>query len=151
LPQNIPQTPTWYDIPVPAIPESAAPLAPLPPAKLSALQSRANTLLESLHNPKSKLTIGGGKSSSDNAFLSQILSDGTHQDKLSALILLVRESPIHRMAELERLRSMAGWSATGAGGGGIKGGGGREEKIAVMRALSDWWVAGGGKEQGKLR
>ncbi len=139
--QNIPQTPIWYHIPLPSMPPSTAATLPLPPHKISTLQTRANALLASLST--SKIT---GKSSSDTAFLSQILSDGTHQDKLSALILLVRESPIHRMAELERLRSMAGWSESG-----MKGGGGREEKVAVMRGLADWWVGGGGKEQGKLR
>ena len=94
-----------------------------------------------------KKEVALGKTSSDAAFLKQILADGTHQDKSSALILLVRESPLHRIDELERLRVMAGAS----GEGGIKGGGGREERMSVMRALGDWWVSGGGKEAGKLR
>jgi len=42
---------------------------------------------------------------------------------------------------------MAGWKEDG----GVGGGGGRDERVAVMRALADWWVSGGGKESGKLR
>lgn len=87
---------------------------------------------------------GGARGGTDAAFVAQILRDGTHQDKLSALILLVRESPLHRMAELDRLKAMAG----GSSGGGL---GGREEKVATLRAVADWWVSGGGKQAGKLR
>ncbi len=124
-------------------------MPPVPAAKLATLQSRATSLLQSLTASNAKSSLGRySKSSSDAAFLSQILASGTHQDKLSALVLLVRESPLHRTAEMERLRAMAGWSEQGGAG---KGGGGREEKVAVMRALSDWWVSGGGKESGKLR
>lgn len=90
------------------------------------------------------------RATADEAFLKQILADGTHQDKLSALILIVRESPIHRINELERLRVMAGGNSLESGGG-VKGGGGREERISAVKGLADWWVSGGGKDVGKLR
>jgi len=158
--QNIPYTPLWTQIPTAEIPQPAVPLEPIAQFRLAALQSRANALMTQFREGSFPVAGGNGrnivkkkdpamgKTSSDAAFLKQILSDGTHQDKLSALILLVRESPIHRIDELERLRVMAGGSS---GESVVKGGGGREERMSVMRALGDWWVSGGGKESGKLR
>lgn len=86
-------------------------------------------------------------SSADAAFLNQILTSGTHQDKLSALVLLVRESPIHAVKDLSRLRGMMGVKEDGTMGGG----GNKDQRVAVCNALVDWWVSGGGKENGKLR
>lgn len=144
---------------------------PLPPFRLAGLQSRVNNLLSEFRASAGAAGSSGqgkgkgtsnksatfGKSTADAAFLKQVLQDGTHQDKLSALILLVRESPLHRMDELERLRIMAGGKQYDAAETGsssqsaVKGGGGREERISVLRALADWWVSGGGKETGKLK
>lgn len=161
----------WYNISLPELPDYEQ-AEPLPPFRLAGLQSRVNTLLSEFRTAVTSGTAGAqgkgkgasknsatfGKSTADAAFLRQVLQDGTHQDKLSALILLVRESPLHRMDELERLRIMAGgkqFDASDAGSSthsAVKGaGGGREERIAVLRALADWWVSGGGKETGKLK
>jgi ribosome biogenesis protein MAK21 len=169
--QNIPQEPLWYNISLPELPDYEQ-AEPLPPFRLAGIQSRVNSLLSDFRSSVTAGTSGGqgkgkgasknsatfGKSTADAAFLRQVLQDGTHQDKLSALILLVRESPLHRMDELERLRIMAGGKThdtTEAGSSSysaVKGaGGGREERIAVLRALADWWVSGGGKEAGKLK
>lgn len=104
------------------------------------MRQKAERLLTELPKPQR------AGSSSDAAFISQILSSGTHQDKLSALILIVRESPIHAISELERARGMAGWRD-----GAPSAGGGRDQRMATIRALADWWVSGGGKEAGKLR
>ena len=170
---NIPPTPIWTEIPLARLePVQTEPLAQF---RLAALQSRANALLGQFRDgvfPTESGSRGGGgnkktgsaaavsgKSSSDTAFLKQILADGTHQDKLSALILLVRESPVHHINDLERLRVMAGGAPSTSSGddqqqtsaGGVRGGGGREERMSVLRALSDWWVSGGGKQAGKLR
>lgn len=160
----------WYNIALPELPDYEQ-AEPLPPFRLAGIQSRVNSLLTDFRSSvaagasngqgkgkgASKNSATFGKSTADAAFLRQVLQDGTHQDKLSALILLVRESPLHRMDELERLRIMAGgkqYDTSDAGSStysGVKGGGGREERIAVLRALADWWVSGGGKEAGKLR
>lgn len=43
------------------------------------------------------------KDSSQRKFMSQILSDGTLSDKISALTLLVQESPLHNIKSLETL------------------------------------------------
>lgn len=116
------------------------PLGKAPHSKINSLRMRADQLLRDLPKPKR------AGSSSDTAFISQILSSGTHQDKLSALVLLIRESPIHAVSELERMRAMAGWRD-----GAPHAGGGRDERLATVRALADWWTTGGGKENGKLK
>ena len=141
-PQDIPATPYWPSL-VPELPPPAKPLRPLPPTKLASLRDRANDLLNTLPSlPRS------ASSSADAAFISQVLQSGTHQDKLAALVLMVRESPIHSVKELTRLRSMTGWKEDGTGMGG---GGNKDQRVAVVKALADWWVSGGGKKQGKLR
>ncbi|KAK4686047.1 ribosome biogenesis protein MAK21, partial [Tremellales sp. Uapishka_1] len=137
---NIPATTSWPSL-IPDLALPASPLEPIQPFAFNGLRVRAQKLLADLP------PLSRSGSSSDATFISQILSSGTHQDKLSALVLLVRESPIHAVKELERLRNMAGWKEEG----GVGGGGGRDERVAVMRALADWWVSGGGKEAGKLR
>lgn len=160
--QNIPLTPMWYQIPLPELPDSSVAREPLAQFRIAALTSRANSLLSEIRSGAPQQSSSSNNSrkppkinnaprtTADQAFLKQILSDGTHQDKLSALILLVRESPLHRISELERLRVMAGGSSTEAGG--VKGGGGgREERVSAVRGLADWWVSGGGKDVGKLR
>ncbi|KAH7579146.1 CBF/Mak21 family [Nakaseomyces glabratus] len=45
------------------------------------------------------------KDSSQRKFMSQILSDGTLSDKISALTLLIQDSPLHNMKSLDMLLS----------------------------------------------
>ena len=135
----MPAAPSWSSL-LPDLPAPSKPLGSVPASKLATLRAHGQHLLDTLPSrPRAA-------SSSDAAFISQILLTGTHQDKLSALVLLVRESPIHAMKELSRLRAMAGWKEDGKGGGGNK-----DQRIAVVKALTDWWISGGGKEKGKLR
>jgi ribosome biogenesis protein MAK21 len=42
---------------------------------------------------------------------------------------------------------MTGWKEDGTTGGG----GNKDQRVAVLKALADWWVTGGGKENGKLK
>lgn len=60
---------------------------------------------------------------------------------------MIRDSPLHAVKELSRLRAMAGWKEEAIGTGG----GNKDQRLAVVKALADWWVTGGGKESGKLR
>ena len=138
--QIVPAAPSWWTL-VPTLSAPATPLEPIQPFRLAALRNKAAQLLEKLP------PLNRAGSSSDAAFINQILQSGTHQDKLSALVLLVRESPIHAVKELSRLRAMTGWKEDGTLGGG----GNKDQRVAVMKALADWWVNGGGKETGKLR
>ncbi|TXT12976.1 hypothetical protein VHUM_01377 [Vanrija humicola] len=136
---RVPAIPNWSSL-VPELAPPAKPLGKVPPHILNNLRQRGERLLENLPAPQR------GGSAADAKFVSEILSAGTHQDKLSALVLLVRESPVHAVKEIEKLRAMAGWRDGAPGGGG-----GRDERMATVRALADWWVTGGGKEAGKLR
>lgn len=138
--KDVPATPIWTAL-LPPLSEPATPLEPVPQFQLQGLRSKANALLENL----SPLSRAG--SSSDAAFISQILTSGTHQDKLSALVLIVRESPIHAVKELNRLRGMMGFKEDGTVGGG----GNKDQRVAVIKALADWWTTGGGKDGSKLR
>ncbi|WVQ74310.1 hypothetical protein IAR50_003908 [Cryptococcus sp. DSM 104548] len=135
---NVPASTSWPAL-IPAL-EPVASLPKLGPHDLNNLRQRATNLLENLP------ALHRSSSSADKAFITQILQSGTHQDKLSALVLIVRESPVHGVKELEKLRGMAGWKEDGIGGGGNK-----DQRVAVVKALADWWVFGGGKQAGKLR
>ncbi|WVF68528.1 hypothetical protein IAT40_003296 [Kwoniella sp. CBS 6097] len=138
---DVPAAPNWTSL-LPELPPLPAAPPPLTPQKLNTLRQKATTLFETLP------PLNRASSSSDAAFINQILQSGTHQDKLSALVLLVRESPVHAVRELNKLRYMAGWKEDGIGAGS---GGNKDQRVAVMKALADWWVSGGGKAQGKLR
>ncbi|ORX37639.1 CBF/Mak21 family-domain-containing protein [Kockovaella imperatae] len=136
---RVPAATSWSSLFTPP-PPLTKPLGPIPLGKLNTLRQKAQGFLDNLP------PLNRASSSSDAAFISQILQSGTHQDKLSALVLLVRESPMHAVKELNRLRNMAGWKEDGLGGGGNK-----DQRIAVLKALADWWISGGGKESGKLK
>lgn len=142
----VPPTPFWPNL-LPQLPPH--PTEPLPPFKLQGLRSKAEGMLSSLPPLNRK------SSSADAAFISQVLNSGTHQDKLAALTLLVRESPIHAVKELGRLRGMTGYKDDTAdareGRVGAGSGGNKDQRVAVCKALVDWWVSGGGKASGKLR
>nr|XP_019043464.1 ribosome biogenesis protein MAK21 [Kwoniella bestiolae CBS 10118]OCF22394.1 ribosome biogenesis protein MAK21 [Kwoniella bestiolae CBS 10118] len=138
---NVPASSSWTSL-TPDLPPLDAPPRPLTGHALNELRQKAFNLLDNLP------PLNRASSSADAAFISQILQSGTHQDKLSALVLLVRESPVHALKELNRLRYMAGWKEDGIGGGS---GSNKDQRVAVMKALADWWVNGGGKEKGKLR
>ena len=67
--------------------------------RISQLQSRAKALFEKeieLFKNASKM------SASDSSFVSTILSSGTLTDKVSAITLLIQESPLHRYPLLEK-------------------------------------------------
>ncbi|ORY34646.1 CBF/Mak21 family-domain-containing protein [Naematelia encephala] len=136
----VPAAPVWTSL-LPELSSPSQPLKPIPASKLATLKNRGQNMLDNLP------PLARASSSSDAAFIAQILQSGTHQDKLSALVLIVRESPIHAVKELSRLRAMTGSKEDGTTGGG----GNKDQRVAVVKALADWWVTGGGKEQGKLR
>lgn len=55
---------------------------------------------------------------------------------------------MHAVKELGKLRGMTGYKEDGSMTGG---GGNKDQRVAVCKALVDWWVSGGGKESGKLK
>ncbi|WWC65915.1 uncharacterized protein I303_108537 [Kwoniella dejecticola CBS 10117] len=139
---NVPASSSWTSLLPPLAPLDTPP-RPITGHAFNELKQKAFNLLDNLP------PLNRASSTSDQAFIAQILQSGTHQDKLSALVLLVRESPVHAMKELNRLRYMAGWKEDGTVGQGS--GGNKDQRVAVIKALADWWVNGGGKPAGKLK
>jgi ribosome biogenesis protein MAK21 len=124
----VPPTPQWYTLlPPPSLP----PAQPIPSALLSTLTQKA----QSLHNADTTAYQSSSTSSnSETLFFSKIVSSGTLSDRLSALTLLVQNSPVHNTKALEQLRAIA---ARG------KGQGGRGDSLKALRCIVDWWVGGG--------
>lgn len=77
----------------------------VPGALIEKLYRHAQTLLE---DEASSYTAGQQKSSSSYKFMSTIMGTGTWSDKVSALTLVVQESPLHTAKTLENLIGLAG-------------------------------------------
>lgn len=76
----------------------------IPPALIETLHKHAQTLLEDEANI---YTAGQQKASSSYKFMSTIMGTGTWSDKVSALTLVVQESPLHTAKTLENLIGLA--------------------------------------------
>lgn len=143
-------TPDWYAV-LPPLPASSKPIPAPTSSQITSLTDRASKLLaDEMAQYSSAPHASLVSSSSDQAFLKNILASGTLSDRLSALTLMVQSSPLHNMRGLEVLKGMA---EKGRGGGGPskeggKGkGGGREERLKAARAIVDWWVGGGAPDR----
>ncbi|OBA23383.1 CBF-domain-containing protein [Metschnikowia bicuspidata var. bicuspidata NRRL YB-4993] len=88
----------WYNIETPAIEEPEK----LDRFALERLTEKAKALIDSEN--KTYLTEFTSNNS-QRKFLSQILSDGTLNDKISALTLLVQEAPLHNLKAFDTLLS----------------------------------------------
>src|SRR5262245_3741949 len=117
---TLPHVSHWYSS-LPPLPSTSSPPPPITPAQLSTLTSRAASLLTDA-SAQSK--------SSEQSFFHTIVQSGTLSDRLSALTLLVQESPIHNTKALDSLKSMIERG---------KGKGGRDESLKALRCVVDWW------------
>ena len=103
----MPPSPHWYnDLPALKPLESIPQLSPI---EVRNKTHRAEMLLKeeaayAEENPRLVNAMG----TSDQAFLSQILSGGTSSDRLSALTLMAQASPLHNQRAFESLKAMAG-------------------------------------------
>lgn len=134
--------PVWYETELPGLPDVDTD-TPLPPTStITQLHTRAKTLLtdlsdsfsgslKSTDNKNNPLNMSSTLSSSDRAFISQILTSGTSSDKLSALILLTSSSPIHTLPYLTQLLSLTKKKS-------------RDEAVRAIRAIVDWLKGGQG-------
>jgi ribosome biogenesis protein MAK21 len=98
--------PDWYNIPLPAIPESRSSVTQaLPkPEIVSRLLAYGKTLLAEEGALYSKLHIN---SSPEHKFMSTVMASGTISDKISALTLIVQESPLHTIKAMDTLLALA--------------------------------------------
>ncbi|KAL9066262.1 MAG: hypothetical protein Q9157_007196 [Trypethelium eluteriae] len=95
--------PDWHAVEVPSVPVSAS-LHPLPDQTLKSIQEYAISLLEA---DNVTYSTSQNSSSSSHKFLGTITTSGTWEDKVSALTLLVQESPLHNTKALENLLGLA--------------------------------------------
>ncbi|KAI9804269.1 MAG: hypothetical protein M1833_007076 [Piccolia ochrophora] len=96
--------PDWYAVDLPELPPSHTKKpAPLE-GTLKRIQEHATALLQAENEAYAKRHL---TSSSSHRFLSTIMLSGTLSDKISALTLVVQESPVHAMKALEALVGLA--------------------------------------------
>ena len=95
--------PDWHTAELPPLEQKDVNSVP-PQYTIEALHTYANTLLEAENASYNAAHISG---SSQHKFLSTIMSSGTLEDKVSALTLLVQESPLHTMKAFENLVGLA--------------------------------------------
>ncbi|KAG9239478.1 CBF/Mak21 family-domain-containing protein [Amylocarpus encephaloides] len=96
--------PDWHAASLPGLPSEKVPNPAKFQVVISNLKAYASTLLEqdsSLYASKHL------SSSSSHRFLSQIMTSGTLSDKVSALTLVVQESPVHTTKSFENLLVLA--------------------------------------------
>ncbi|CCF57022.1 hypothetical protein KAFR_0C00260 [Kazachstania africana CBS 2517] len=93
----------WYQVPLdPQIEQNIKEDTKLTKEQIETLLERGKQALEIDNQTYFE---GFTRESSQKKFMSQILSDGTLSDKISALTLLIQESPIHNTKSLETLLS----------------------------------------------
>ncbi|KAI9766097.1 MAG: hypothetical protein M1840_006804 [Geoglossum simile] len=96
--------PDWHAAKLPELPSHTGDL-PLPPQEvLERVHQHAKSLLESDNKLYSSTHLS---STSSHRFLSTIMSSGTLSDKVSALTLVIQESPVHTTGALESLLGLA--------------------------------------------
>ena len=93
----------WYAADIAPLPIAENPKPP-PSAAVEALRQHAVSLLEAENAAYNNDHLA---SSSSHKFLSTIMSTGTMEDKVSALTLLVQESPLHTMKAFDNLLGQA--------------------------------------------
>ncbi|KAI9483678.1 MAG: CBF/Mak21 family-domain-containing protein [Benjaminiella poitrasii] len=115
-------TPFWYNVSLPAV--SIENVQRLSPAETADKLTYAKQLLneENIKAEKHPLLT-----SSNRSFMSNIITSGTLNDKVSALTLMIRESPLHAIKTLDSLMAM----------GRKKG---RNEAVMAMNSLKDLFM-----------
>ncbi|KAI9775464.1 MAG: hypothetical protein M1839_001081 [Geoglossum umbratile] len=96
--------PDWHAAELPGVPSHTGDLPTPPKDVLERVHQHAKSLLESDNNLYSSAHLS---SSSSHRFLSTIMSSGTLSDKISALTLVIQESPVHTTKALESLLGLA--------------------------------------------
>ncbi|WFD42226.1 RNA-binding ribosome biosynthesis protein mak21 [Malassezia psittaci] len=140
----------WFSLPLPPLnaPTKNIPKS-VPDATVTALHSLGDQTLREDAETYTRLGNGeGGKNimlgtltQSDLQFARTLLTSnkaGTLSDRISAVTLLLQNSPLHNIKSLETLMAMAAKPS-------------REEASRATRALADWFASGGGLGPSKLK
>ena len=96
--------PNWHVALLPDLPEPDVSELALPVEIVPELKKHARNLLEMDGNLYTSKNLS---STSSHRFLSTIMSSGTMSDKVSALTLVVQESPVHTVKSFESLLALA--------------------------------------------
>lgn len=94
--------PDWHVAELPPIVQNEVKVAP-PRVTIDALRDYASTLLVADNATYNQSHLSG---SSSHKFLSTIMSSGTLEDRISALTLLIQESPLHTTKAFESLLAL---------------------------------------------
>ena len=93
----------WHAAQLPPLEQKAVPILP-PQRSIDELHQYAASLLEAENVAYNASHMSG---SSSRKFLSTIMASGTLEDKVSALTLLVQESPLHTVKAFENLLGLS--------------------------------------------
>ncbi|KAI9827552.1 MAG: hypothetical protein M1832_004902 [Thelocarpon impressellum] len=96
--------PDWYTAELPMLAEDAETRSSPSSDLLGTVQEHALSLLATENEAYSSSNLS---SSSSSRFLSTIMSSGTLSDRISALTLVVQESPLHTMKAFDNLLGLA--------------------------------------------
>ncbi|KIW06759.1 uncharacterized protein PV09_02449 [Verruconis gallopava] len=117
--------PDWHAAELPPLPAVEDPKPPNPDV-VQALHDHANTLLE---RECSRYAAANAEKNSSAKFMKELMNTGTLEDKVSALTLVIQESPLHNVKAFESLLSLAGKRS-------------RNHAIMALSALKDLLGAG---------
>ncbi|KAF9934002.1 hypothetical protein FBU30_003720 [Linnemannia zychae] len=118
-------TPQWYNNTLPELEDDGKDHHILE-TTLNQKTTQATRLLE---EENTKYDENPSLSSSDKNFVSTIMSSGTLNDRVSALTLLVQESPLHTTKSLDKLMAMAEKKS-------------RTEAVKSIESLKDLFIGG---------
>lgn len=116
-------TALWHAIELPAVTVKKN-TQPLSDEELAKKKSHAKKLLK---EENEKLELTASLSKGDRNFVNNILQSGTLSDKVSALTLLVQESPLHSLKTMDTLMTMTQKKA-------------RKEAVMAIESLKDLFV-----------
>lgn len=114
-------TSQWYTIELPEITPTDIQLSA---EKIAEKKSYAKQLLK---KENELVDLTGALSTSDRNFVSNILASGTLNDKVSALTLLVQESPVHSLKTMDTMLAMSKKK-------------GRKEAVMALESLKDLFL-----------
>ncbi|KAG0233055.1 hypothetical protein BGW42_007751 [Actinomortierella wolfii] len=118
-------TPQWYSHELPALEDDGKPHHLLE-TTITQKTTQAQRLLD---EEAAKYEENPAFSASDKHFVSTIMASGTLNDRVSALTLLVQESPLHNTKSLDKLMGMAEKK-------------GRTEALKSIESLKDMFING---------
>ncbi|KAF9951670.1 hypothetical protein BGZ70_000896 [Mortierella alpina] len=118
-------SPQWYNNPLPELEDDGKEHHMLE----TTLAQKTTQAMRLLEEENTKYDENPNLSSSDKNFVSTIMTSGTLNDRVSALTLLVQESPLHTTKSLDKLMAMAEKKS-------------RTESVKSVESLKDLFTGG---------